>query len=195
MREERKENRIQKIKIICLLLIATLASVGLLKVFAAELEARNGIDIENRIGAIVKTYTATHTISQGEFDSAIEKTPFTALTTKRSIYCMQHGGRLFDNPEGILSRMHEPDVSMDGEINFKYGQTPSFKGSGKYLDYREKGETGTQAIDSNISFEKSHAYTLSITEAYAASFNGENDGDPWHNNSQYAIWRENIKQD
>lgn len=192
MREERKENRIQKIKIICLLLIATLASVGLLKVFAAELEARNGIDIENRIGAIVKTYTATHTISQGEFDSAIEKTPFTALTTKRSIYCMQHGGRLFDNPEGILSRMHEPDVSMDGEINFKYGQTPSFKGSGKYLDYREKGETGTQAIDSNISFEKSHAYTLSITEAYAASFNGENDGDPWHNNSQYAIWRENI---
>ena len=44
MREERKENRIQKIKIICLLLIATLASVGLLNVFAAELEARNGLD-------------------------------------------------------------------------------------------------------------------------------------------------------
>lgn len=193
MREVKKENIIQKFKVICLLLIATLASVGLLNVFAVELETRNGLDIENRVGGTVATYTAAHTITQGAFDSAIKNTPYTALTTNRSIYCMQHGGRLFDNPEGLLSRMHESDIVVDNEINFKYGQTPTFKnGTGKFKDYRERGESSTQTTDSNISFEPSKGYTLSITEAYATSFNGENDGDAWHNNSQFAIWKENI---
>ena len=195
MKKINNKNTILKLSILIVILIVSILSCFIFNSLATELNEKVNVEdikfLSEENANIVdqvsgrreeKKWTASHVISKSSFKSEINSHAFTALSSNRAIYCLLHGGRLFNQgSHSTLVRWHDGNVDIEGEIDDRGNPNPI-----KYEDYKEATESGSQKTETHLVYNNITEFGLSRIQAYAVTFN--NDGDAYHNSAQELIW-------
>ena len=195
MKKINNKNTILKLSILIVILIVSILSCFIFNSLATELNEKVNVEdiqflseentnIVDQVGgrSVEKNWPASHVISKSSFKSEINSHAFTALSSNRAIYCLLHGGRLFNQgSHSTLVRWHDGNVNIEGEIDDRGNPNHI-----KYEDHKEATEGGSQKTETHLVYKDPTEFGLSKIQAYAVNFN--NDGDAYHNSAQEVIW-------
>ena len=127
MKKINNKNTILKLSILIVILIVSILSCFIFNSLATELNEKVNVEdiqflseentnIVDQVGgrSVEKNWPASHVISKSSFKSEINSHAFTALSSNRAIYCLLHGGRLFNQgSHSTLVRWHDGNVNIE----------------------------------------------------------------------------------